>query len=56
MTELLTLLADFGPPGGIDSKVAVWWVVVWTVVLGGMLYGSLYYPAWVKLDTESEEH
>lgn len=56
MTDMLTLLADFGPPGGINSKVAVQWIVIWTVVLGGMLYASLYYPAWVPMDDEPEKH
>ncbi len=47
----------YGPVGGIDPNVAVFWVVVWTVVLGGALYGSLvFYKPWPELDDQTEGH
>lgn len=55
MLETIAPLA-FGPIGGIDPSVAVFWVVVWTIVLGGLLYGSvIFFPQWVDLG-EGEDH
>lgn len=49
MLEMITPLA-FGPIGGIDGSVAVFWATVWTIILGGMLYGSMvFFPQWVDM-------
>lgn len=50
MLETFAPLAAFGPIGGIDPSVAVFWIVLWTVVLGGILYASMvFYPQWVDM-------
>ena len=53
MMEILSTILAYGPPGGIDSGVAVKWVIIWTVLLGCPLYVSLFYPQWVKDDDSS---
>lgn len=53
MIELLSTILAYGPPGGIDSGVAVKWVIIWTLILGGSLYASLFFPQWVTDDDES---
>lgn len=56
MLETLAPLA-FGPIGGIDASVAVFWVVVWTIVLGGLLYGSvIFFPQWVDMSDVEDPH
>lgn len=52
MIDLMSAILAYGPPGGIDSAVAVKWVVIWTILLGGPLYISLYYPQWFPIDNE----
>lgn len=47
----------YGPVGGIDPTVAVFWVVTWAIVLGGSLYASLvFFKPWPDLDEPSEKH
>jgi hypothetical protein len=42
-----------GPVGGIDSLVAVKWVLIWTAIMGFFLYGAvIFYPPWVDLGEE----
>ena len=47
----------YGPVGGIDPTVAVFWVVTWAIVLGRSLYASLvFFKPWPDLDEPSEKH
>lgn len=55
MLETILPLA-YGPVGGIDPSVAVFWVVVWTVILGGSLYASLFVPAWLEPDYDRVDY
>lgn len=48
------MFLGYGPIGGIDASVAVYWVCIWTAILGGALYGSLMFNReWVELDTDA---
>ena len=55
MLENLPAILAYGPPGGINGSVAVFWLVTWTVIRGTLLYGSVIaLPAWVDLGPEAE--
>lgn len=51
MLDLMNIFA-YGPPGGIDTSPALFWVSLWTAILGTILYLSLYYPQWPEVEEE----